>query len=158
MKLVFEKVIGTLFFCGMLLFSTVCGAGEMSHKQRFDEHYTMLYYLELGPADRFYGEVLGLERSYQDDWVHLYKTTATSYVGVVKQGPGAFHTVQAENAVMVSLVTADVDGVYARVRQYPDVEIVSPLHDKESAPIRAFIMRDPGGYTVEVFQWLKPGK
>jgi len=32
------------------------------------------------------------------------------------------------------------------------------LHNDESAPIRAFIMRDPGGYTVEVFQWLKPGK
>ena len=130
----------------------------MSDKPTFDEHYTMLYYLELGPADHFYGEVLGLERSYQDDWVHLYRTTATSYVGVVKQGPGAFHKVQAENAVMVSLVTADVDAVYKRIQQHHDVEIVRPLHNDESAPIRAFIMRDPGGYTVEIFQWLKPSK
>ncbi len=134
------------------------GVSDMTQKRLFDEHYTMLYYLELGPADRFYGEVLGLERSYEDDWVHLYKTTASSYIGVVKEGPKAFHKVRAENAVMVSLVTSDVDAVYARIKEHQDVEIVTPLHDNDSAPIRAFIMRDPGGYTVEVFQWLKTGE
>ncbi|HLF32218.1 MAG TPA: VOC family protein, partial [Xanthomonadales bacterium] len=127
----------------------------MTARQLFDEHYTMLYYKELGPAARFYGEVLGLERAYEDDWVQLYRTTANSLIGVVKEGPGAFHTVQAQNAVMVSLVTADVDALYERILKHPEVEIIKPLQDNVSAPIRAFIMRDPGGYTVEVFQWLK---
>ena len=140
----------------LLALSGSLEAGEMSDKQIFDEHYTMFYYSELGPADHFYGEVLGLERGYEDDWVHLYKATATSYIGLVKEGPGAFHKAQADNAVMISLVTQDVDAVHARIRESQDVDIITPLHDSESAPIRAFIMRDPGGYTVEIFQWLKP--
>ena len=127
----------------------------MKTPQLFTENYTMLYYTELGAAAKFYGEVLGLETAYEDDWVRLYKATANSFIGVVKEGPGAFHKVRAENSVMVSLVTDDVDAVHARVRQHPEVEIVSPLQNKDSAPIRAFIMKDPGGYTVEVFQWLK---
>jgi predicted enzyme related to lactoylglutathione lyase len=125
---------------------------------QFTEHYTMLYYSDLGPADWFYGELLRLERSYEDDWVRLYRTTASSYVGVVREGPGAFHRARPDNAVMVSLVTADVDAVYARVREHPGVEVVTPLHDHDGAPIRAFILRDPGGYTVEVFEWLSDGE
>ncbi len=155
--MVFGRVTSTLFLSGSLLLSGGLQAGEISHGQLFDEHYTMLYFTELGPADRFYGEVLGLERSYEDDWVHLYKATADSYIGAVKEGPGAFHKVQTENAVMVSLVTSDVNAVYAGIQEHQDVEIITPLHDSDSAPIRAFILRDPGGYTVEVFQWLKPG-
>ena len=149
-----EKMFHLILLGAIVLFSAGCGAAEMSNRPTFNEHYTMLYYPELGPADRFYGEILGLERSYEDDWVHLYKATASSHIGVVREGPGAFHKVQKKNAVMVSLVTADVDAVYTRVQGYPDVKIVTPLHDNESAPIRAFIMLDPGGYTVEVFQWL----
>lgn len=126
--------------------------------QLFDQHYTMLYYPELGPAARFYGEVMGLELTYSDDWVQLYKTTASSFVGVVKEGPDAFHKVQVKNSVMVSLVTTDVNAFYERVQKHTEVEIVTPLHDNKSAPIRAFIMRDPGGYTVEVFQWLIAGE
>lgn len=131
-------------------------SGEaMNAPMLFDENYTMLYYAELGPAAKFYGEVLGLEPAYEDDWVRLYKATANSFIGVVKTGPGAFHAVRPENSVMVSLVTGDVDAVHARVKSHPEVEIVSPLQNKDTAPIRAFIMKDPGGYTVEVFQWLK---
>lgn len=128
--------------------------GATDHR-RFDQHYTMLYYTELPAADRFYGDLLGLERSYEDDWVHLYRATGDSYIGVVREGPGAFHRARADSAVMVSLVTRDVDALYRRVQQHPELEIASPLQDKDSAPIRAFIVRDPGGYTVEVFQWLK---
>ena len=54
----------------------------------------MLYVTELGPVARFYGVVLGLETSYEDDWVRLYKVTASSFIGMVRQGPGAFHTVR----------------------------------------------------------------
>ena len=55
---------------------------------------------------------------------------------------------------MVSIVTSDVDGWYARVADNPSVRKLKPVADR--GPIRSFMLEDPGGYTVEFFQWLKP--
>jgi catechol 2,3-dioxygenase-like lactoylglutathione lyase family enzyme len=54
---------------------------------------------------------------------------------------------------MVSLVTDGLDEWHARLRE-AGVEILSEPADSESAPVRAFLARDPGGYTIEFFRWL----
>ncbi len=117
-----------------------------------DSQVTMFYYRDLEAAAEFYGEVLGLEKTFDWDWVKFFKTGPSSNVGLVKEGDGAYHQVQPNNAVMLSLVTPDVDAWYTRLAARDDVTFLKPL--AEGGGIRSFLLQDPGGYTVEFFQWL----
>ena len=56
---------------------------------------------------------------------------------------------------MLSLVVNDVDAWYEKVTANTDVVILKEIYNNKSAPIRAFLVQDPGGYSVEVFQWVK---
>ena len=50
---------------------------------------TMLYYEDIGPAARFYGDILGLELELDWHWIRFYKTGPASSVGLVTEGdPG----------------------------------------------------------------------
>ena len=40
------------------------------------------------------------------------------------------------------------------LKSYPEVTFLKEIFNHPSAPIRAFMIADPGGYTLEVFQWL----
>ena len=65
---------------------------------------------------------------------------------------GAWHDAQAKNAVMLRLVTPNVDAWYEQIRSKDGVVILKDLGD--GGGIRSFLLEDPGGYTVEFFQWL----
>ena len=113
---------------------------------------TMLYYEDIGPAARFYGDILGLELELDWHWIRFYKTGPASSVGLVTEGDGAWHEVREQNAVMLSLVTEDVDAWYRRIAGRDDVVVLKDIGD--GGPIRSFLLEDPGGYTVEFFEWL----
>jgi len=94
-----------------------------------------------------------------EDWVKIYRVTATSSVGLVKHGHG-FHDVSADKPAMLSIITGDVDAWYKRVIEANvpvRSELPAPGTDKEPgrAPVRGFIVEDPGGYTIEIFSWQK---
>lgn len=123
-----------------------------------DETITFLYYEDLVPATEFYGEVLQLQKTMDEDWVKIYRISTTSSVGIVLEGSG-FHSVSKDKPVMLSIVTSDVDAWYERMKSY-GVVVVSPLpataeaEEPGGAPVRGFIVEDPGGYTIEFFTWL----
>ncbi|MEJ8567212.1 VOC family protein [Elongatibacter sediminis] len=122
------------------------------------EHIVMLYYRDLEDARRFYGETLGLKAVMENDWVTLFQVTPHSLIGTVKEGgAGGFHKVQDENAVMVSIATSEIDQWNERVREAGDIEYVKELYRSGTLPMSAFLVRDPGGYTVEFFQWDEGG-
>jgi catechol 2,3-dioxygenase-like lactoylglutathione lyase family enzyme len=123
-----------------------------AHNLPIDAQVVFLYYEDLDAAAAFYGETLGLEKTYESDGAMIYRTSASSYVGLVAEGSG-YHRVAEEKPVMVSLVTDGVDEWHARLRA-AGVEILSEPADSERAPVRAFLVRDPGGYTIEFFRWL----
>ena len=125
------------------------------NKSDIAESYVMLYYKSLDAPRNFYANILGLETSYEDDWVSLYRITENSFVGTVKEGEAAYHKVQNNNAVMLSLVVDDVDAWYKKITAHPEVLILKEIYNNENAPIRAFLVEDPGGYSLEVFQWVK---
>ena len=54
---------------------------------------------------------------------------------------------------MVSIVSKNVDEWYGAILNAKNIKIEKEIYDNQSAPIRAFLIRDPGGYTVEFFQW-----
>ncbi len=144
----------------MVLFSFLYTAAAAKEEESvpspgINEQYTMLYCNELEAPRKFYGGLLGLTSTMEDEWLSLYQLTPASYIGVIKQGENSWHKVQKKNAVMISIVTDDVDGWYERIRQDSSVMILKEVNDNESVPIRAFLVQDPGGYTVEFFQWLQ---
>ncbi len=117
-----------------------------------DSQVTFLYYADLDAAASFYGDVLQLEQTFDQGWVKIFAITPTASVGIVDESRGA-HRASDDNAVMLSLVTADVDAWHARLIA-AGVEILGDPADSASVPVRAFLVRDPGGYTVEFFQWI----
>ncbi|MDH4108029.1 MAG: VOC family protein [Gammaproteobacteria bacterium] len=116
------------------------------------EQITMLYYENIDAPTRFYGGALGLEQTFELDWIRMYRTGPASMAGIVREGPGAWHEAQPNNAVMLSLVTPDVDAWYARLKTRDDIVFLKDIGD--GGRIRSFLLEDPGGYTVEFFQWL----
>jgi len=146
-----------LLLSTLAVVSGVAGAGSMRDQAAVAvlEQHTMLYYEDLSAARGFYGRVLGLESTFENEWVTLYRATGESYIGVVGANETAFHEPKADNAVMVSLVVEDVDSAYTSVSSAPGIEVVKSVHNHPKVPIRAFLVRDPGGYTIEFFQWLQ---
>jgi len=119
-----------------------------------NETTVMLYYKDLVAPRKFYKEQLGLMATYEDDWVSLYKLTSTSAVGLVLEGGTAYHKAQNLNAVMLSLTVDDADSWYEKIKS-AGIPILKEIYNHPKAPIRAFLVEDPGGYSVEIFQWLK---
>lgn len=115
----------------------------------------MLYYKDLSAVVPFYEDTLALRKTFDQDWSKIYQLTPTSFVGLIQESDGSFHRAQPDNAVMLSIVTEEVDAWYARFKADERTTFIKHLYKNENAPIRAFLVRDPGGYTVEVFQWLE---
>ena len=143
-------------FIGALVFAGACTADEA--KPSIDSQTVMLYYKAIDEAARFYGQTLGLEKTLDSDWVKIFQVSETSSVGVVAEGSGAYHRARPDNAVMLSIVTSEVDAWYARLKAAGDVTFLKEIYNSDGAPIRAFLVEDPGGYTVEFYQWLPDEK
>ncbi|MDA5192431.1 VOC family protein [Govanella unica] len=149
------RFLSSLVVAAGLLGTPAVAAAPTTAHTTFAEQYVMLYYKDITAASAFYGKALGLERTLTDDWVHLYKATPQSYIGVVREGPGALFKAKPDNAVMVSLVTPDVDALYERIKGDKTIVFLDAPNDHANAPIRGFMVRDPGGYVVEFFSWRK---
>lgn len=119
------------------------------------EQVTFLYYQNLEEAVRFYGEVLGLEKSFDLDWVKIFRLSPTSAVGLVNATKGSLRP-STDKPVMVSLVVPldAVDTWYAYLKER-GVEVKQPPSVGADGNVKAFGFKDPEGYSLEVFAWLK---
>ena len=122
-----------------------------------DATITFFYYENLGEAAAFYGDILGLEKTMDEDWVKIYRITDTSSVGLVLEGKG-YHSVSADKPAMLSIVTDNVDAWYqllleSKVTLQTELKPDDHESDPDGAPVRGFVAEDPGGYTVEFFSW-----
>lgn len=124
------------------------------------ETITFFYYEDLEAQVPFYEGLLKLEKTMDEDWVKIYRITPNSSVGLVLHGRGV-HEASEDKPAMLSIVTEDVDAWYQRLVA-ADVSVLSELAPPGSgsepgrAPVRGFIVEDPGGYTIEFFTWQKP--
>lgn len=114
---------------------------------------TFLYYADLAEPERFYGEMLGFEKTFDKGWVKFFRITEFSYVGLVDQEKG-HHKASDAKSVMVSMETPDLESWYARM-QAKNADFVVHLDLDKSAGqmVSTFLMRDPGGYSVEFFRF-----
>ena len=114
----------------------------------------MFYYEDLSIVVPFYEDTLGLKKIYNLDWSKIYQISDTSCVGLIHESESSFHKAQPDNAVMLSIVTDEIDAWYKRLKRDKRTTFIKHICNSKDAPIRAFLVRDPGGYTIEFFQWL----
>lgn len=115
---------------------------------------TFLYYPDLEPAASFYEEIMGFQLVEDQAWARIYRVAGNAFLGIVA-GDRGFHRPQARNAVLLTLVVDDVPGWYERLAGR-GVRLLTEVQHRPEIQIRCFFFEDPGGYTLEIQQFLKP--
>ena len=115
---------------------------------------TFLYFNDLAKADAFYGDILGLEKEFDLEWVTIYKLSPTSSVGLVNATGGA-HRPSADKPVMVSMVVGEeeVDAWWQYLKA-KGVDVGDAPGAEGDGAVKAFGFKDPEGYSLEVFAWV----
>ena len=122
--------------------------------QGVQSQITFLYYRQIEPAASFYEETMGFELVEDQGWAKIYRVGGAAYVGIVA-GEKGFHSPQEKNAVLVTLVVDDVAAWYEHL-QRRGARMLSPLEHRQEIGIQCFFLQDPGGYTLEVQQFMNP--
>ena len=126
----------------------------MMRPERFDSQITWLYYDDMAGADAFFREVMGFERVVDQGWAKIYRTGRDAFLGAVA-GDRGFRKPQQDAAVLITLVTQDVDGWYGYLEER-GTKILTGIENREDIEIRCFFFQDPGGYAFEVQEFLEP--
>ncbi len=150
--------VPVLLYLSAFLSSNLVAEESTIQLPSIKENTLMFYYKDLAGVAPFYEKTLGLTKTFDKDWVKIYQLTPSSSIGIVQEGETSFHRAQADNAVMLSIVTDDVDAWYERLKQAEGIVFLKEIYNNENVPIRAFLVADPGGYSVEFFQWLEVEK
>jgi hypothetical protein len=98
--------------------------------------------------------VIGFELVVDQGWAKIYAVSETSFVGIV-DGARGFHKPQERNAVLVTLVVDDVYGWYDYLKG-KGVKMATEVKEHVAIQVRCFFCEDPGGYSIEVQQFLDP--
>jgi len=150
-----QTLVLQTFLCAAVVLGTNVDAEEIDlQRLSIKENTIMFYYKDLSEVVPFYEETLGLTKTFDQDWIKIYQLTTTSYVGLVQEGDESFHRAQENNAVMLSFVTDQVDAWYEQLKRVQGTVFLKDIYNNEHVPIRAFLVADPGGYSIEFFQWL----
>ncbi len=125
----------------------------------FDQQVTFLYAANLEESSRFYRDVLGLQLVLDQGPCQIFRVAADAFLGVCQCGEA--RPVSPEG-VIVTLVSADVDGWYEKLMA-TGVDVEAPPALNERYNIYHIFLRDPDGYTLEIQQfhdpkWPAPGQ
>lgn len=118
-----------------------------------DGQITFLMTRDLEGTARFYEEVLGLPLKLDQGTCRIYQVSGDGYLGFCRQKEGA--EAPDPRAIIVTLVTQDVDSWYERLRQR-GVAFVKPPAVNPDYDIYHCFLRDPNGYLLEIQRFLHP--
>jgi len=110
------------------------------------------YYPDLVEAERFYGEVLGLEKVLDYGFARIFRISQSTYIGLVDEERG-MHKPGEPKTVTLSFVTDQIDGWYDYLVAQ-GVPMRGPLKDATRHATRGFVAYDPAGYFLEFERFL----
>jgi lactoylglutathione lyase len=113
------------------------------------------YYYGIEDASRFYGETMGFELKLDRKWVKIYKISQDNHIGLVDASRGS-HKPSEEKPVRLQVMVDDADAWFKYLKE-KGVEI--PRKEPkvgETLKIKAFTVLDPGGYSVEICEYMTP--
>ena len=111
-----------------------------------DAQITFIYTHDLRDSARFYEDVLGFDLALDQGSCRIYHVKGRhAYIGICQRdGPAP-----GESAIILTLVTADVDGWYQRIID-KGWQCEYPPRLNETYKIYHFFLRDPSGYRIEI--------
>ena len=117
----------------------------MTAPPSISQQVTWVYTHDLDATARFYAEALALPLVLDQGLCRIYRTGASSFLGVCRVRPGR----QVEpKGVVISLVTDAVDAWHARLVA-AGVRVEGPPRLSEAFNVYAFFALDPEGYRIE---------
>ncbi len=116
------------------------------------QQVTWVYTDDLPGTARFYGETIGLEQVLDQGSCRIYKTAATSFLGVCQVRPGRFVE---PKGVVITMVTKDVDEWHAFLKARGVTILDAPAYHP-SFDVYCFFAADPNGYKLEFQAFRNP--
>lgn len=113
------------------------------------EQITFLYTRDLRQTAHFYEDVLALPLVVDQGSCRIYRVVGEAYVGFCERATAP----EASPGLLFTLVTPDVDGWYAYLRQR-GVVFEKPPTLNEAYGIYHCFARDPNGYLIEIQRFL----
>ena len=110
-----------------------------------------LYYKDLGGAQRFYENQMGLELLIDQGFAKVYSSSKSGFIGLVDAAQG-LHGFTETKSVNVAFTTRDVERWYQHFLDR-GLEMREALDYAEGDRIKAFVTYDPAGYFLE-FHWI----
>lgn len=135
------------FVSAVLGSTTYHGKEKSPPAPKIEANLVFFYYRDLAAAQRFYEDILGLERVLDYGFASIHRLGPTSYLGLVDETKG-MHRADEPKTVTLSFVTGEVDGWYEHLVGR-GVPIRNPLRDATRHPTRGFVATDPEGYFLE---------
>jgi len=124
------------------------------NKLKVQSQITFLYYRDLKPISRFYKEIMGFELVEDQGWAKIYRVSGNAFLGIV-DGERGFHKAQEKSAVLITLAVADVFWWYDYLKG-EGIKLLTDIRESEEIQVRCFFAEDPGGYAIEIEEFLKP--
>ena len=115
---------------------------------------TFFYYADLREPARFYSEIMGFELVDDQGFARIYRVAKAAFVGLVT-GEQGFRRPQPYNAVLLTVLVSDPDAWYVYLKG-KGVKFLTELLEKPAIQVRCFYVEDPGGYPIEIQQFLRP--
>lgn len=109
------------------------------------QQVSWVYTDDLAGTARFYEETLALPLALDQGPCRIYRTGASSFLGLCRARPGRFVE---PRGVVVTLVTPEVDAWHARLAE-AGVKIEAPPRLSETFNVYGFFAFDPNGYRIE---------
>jgi predicted enzyme related to lactoylglutathione lyase len=116
------------------------------------QQITWVYTRDLDGTARFYGETLGLELALDQGGCRIFRTSATSFLGVCPVRPGRHVE---PKGVVITMVTRDVEAWHAWLKQR-GVTILEPPAHHPDYQIHSMFAADPNGYRLEFQEFRTP--
>ncbi|MEZ4771169.1 MAG: VOC family protein [Caldilineales bacterium] len=111
----------------------------------FDQQITFLYTRDLAATARFYEDLLGLPLALDQGDCRIYRVSRDGFVGFCQRAAAPDRPA----GIIITLVTDDVEGWYARL-QARGVQFDQPPQHNPTYHITHCFLRDPNGFLLEI--------
>lgn len=111
-----------------------------------DYAITFFYYADLDAVIAFYEGVLGFELVLDQGLARIYRVAPNSYFGIVDGNKGHLRH-QEHSAVLLTIVSADVEGWHARLKA---IGVAGLTDIRRGTFCEHFFFEDPAGYAIEI--------
>lgn len=111
----------------------------------FDQQITFLYTADLAATAQFYEQLLGLPLALDQGDCRIYRVSRDGLLGFCQRA----NAPQQPAGIIVTLVTQDVNGWYARLAERGVAFEHAPARNSKYSIYHCFL-RDPNGYLLEI--------